>query len=114
LGSLKYLIEAGATSITYFETVGKRGVINDDKELTQFPVLEVFRHVLDKNITHVRKCNASHPFMCDALVIGNDKEEYLLVANYKDYAVDVEIKGISNNNVPLRINAMEVKKVKLG
>jgi len=112
VGSLKYLIEAGAASITYFETTGKRGLM-DDESLTPFPVLEVFGHVLDKKITQVRKCSSSHPFVCDAMIIGNNKEEYLLLANYKNSAIDVVVNGTAGNAFTLHIGAMEVKKMKL-
>lgn len=47
LASLKALSESGAASVTYYETVGERGIISDDEK--PFPVMKVFEEMLNNS-----------------------------------------------------------------
>jgi hypothetical protein len=82
LASLKSLIENGASSITYFETIGKRGIgIYDSlKGINIFPVARVFKAVLAGH-SYLRKSHCSSPNVIVSLVLVYDNRVEILIAN---------------------------------
>jgi hypothetical protein len=82
LASLKSLIENGASSITYFETIGKRGIgIYDSlKGMNIFPVARIFKAVLAGHL-YFRKSHCSSPNVIVSLVLVCDNRVKILIAN---------------------------------
>lgn len=92
-GSLKYLIEAGAESITYFETTGERGIIQGEKSSQWpdyfqsikgmiFPVYHVFRFLLGNRSLRAIKSISSKPLITDCLALTDGKQARIILVNY--------------------------------
>ena len=105
LGSLKYLAQSGASLITYFETVGWRGFIQGNIEP---PVPEKFRtkpgdifpiySVLMQfnGFDKIVFSESSEPLKVDGVVLQNNTETKVLLANFTDEPLPVEIMGMSS------------------
>ena len=104
LGSLKYLAEAGAASITYYETVGWRGLLeretgSPEPELfpsepgQPFPLYRVFAELAKLKDAEVVVCNSSDPLRAIGLAIRHDRETRILVANMTPEPRTVTIEG---------------------
>ena len=108
LGSLKYLIESGVSSITYYEVAGKRGIVSDDGSLTAYPILEVFKTVCSKDIVFARKTKLSHPLSCSALIVGNKQIEFIIIANHEEKPIEVEIVNLSAKKIRVYLHPHDV------
>ena len=108
LGSLKYLIESGVSSITYFETEGIRGLISDNKNFKTFPVLELFKAICGKDVVYIRKCTNSHPLSCNAIIMRRDELEFLMIANHTHEAFQVDFINITMEKISLQVKALEI------
>ncbi len=100
LGSMKYLAEAGAASITYYETAGRRGIIPADEPLPEsvrqsrvFPLYFVLREVLRDPAARIVPARSTHPLKADGLVLSGAQETRLLLANYTKETLPVRIHG---------------------
>jgi hypothetical protein len=105
-GSLKYLSEAGAAAVTFFETAGERGIIQGDfpskwpqdfpsERGMIFPVFHVFRHVLQDKSFRICKSQSSDPLKVEVLALTNGIQYKLLVSNFTPGYQDIIIPGIS-------------------
>ncbi len=103
LGSLKYLAESGAHSITYFETTGRRGVVEcaDGPPLPErfsstaggaFPLYHVLADVNQFRGGQVVPCRSSEPLAAEALVLNRGKQRRILAANMTASETTVQIK----------------------
>jgi len=92
LGSLKYLAESGASSITYYETAGAQGILERDagtrypnlfpSERGQvFPLYHVIADVLEYAAGTVLPSRSSAPLEFDALVLRKGLSTRVLLAN---------------------------------
>lgn len=92
-GSLKYLIESGADSITYFETAGERGIIQGDSESRWpgefhstagmiFPVFHVLRFINSSKSFRVIKTKSSDPLKVESLVMSDGKRSRIVLVNF--------------------------------
>lgn len=98
--SIKYLSEAGADNLTYFETTGERGIIQGDDEpgwpgsfySTRgmiFPVFHVFRYILgNRNLTGL-KSFSTNTEVVDSLVLSEGKHLKIILINFSDKAQSV-------------------------
>jgi D-apionolactonase len=93
LGSIKHLAEAGAACLTYFETVGWRGLMQGDTDSGLpgrfnavkgqiFPVWQVFKWVGEFQDGMVVPITSSHPLRVDGLLLQRNGRRRLIVANY--------------------------------
>jgi hypothetical protein len=91
--SLKYLAEAGADLLTYYETVGWRGVMESEAESPLpekfpslpggiFPLYHVFADVAEFTGGDVSICHASQPLDVDALALRKGTHRCVLSANF--------------------------------
>jgi len=91
--SLKYLCEQGADSITYFETVGERGVFQgeydsrwpDEFPATKgmiFPVYHIFRFLLGNKDLKLIKCKSTKPRIIDCLALTDGKQAKIILVNF--------------------------------
>ncbi len=103
LGSLKYLAESGAQSITYFETTGWRGVLECAEEPplperfsftagSVFPLYHVLADVNQFRGGHVVPCRSFAPLTAEALVLSSGKQRRILVANMTASETTVQFK----------------------
>ncbi len=95
VGSIKYLSEAGANSITFYETSGERGLFQGEKDPAWpsqfpshrgmiFPVYHVFRYLLGiKNYNGI-KCTSSKPLIIECLALSDGKQAKLILTNFTD------------------------------
>lgn len=93
--SIKYLGEAGADSVTYYETAGERGIIQGDKDSQWpsafktvsgmiFPVYHVFRFILgNKNLTGIKSVS-SDPVAVDSLALSDGRQARIILVNFTD------------------------------
>lgn len=95
LGSLKYLAESGASSVTYFETHGRRGIQSDDYigELV-FPLYHVFADVCEFAGAEVRRTVSSDPLRAEGLTLFRDGKLRFLCANFSEQKESIVVQGI--------------------
>jgi hypothetical protein len=102
LGSLKYLAEAGAGSITWYEAAGRRGLflpvtarLPDDLFPAQpgviFPTYAVFKEVLAYAGAEVVPCKSDNPLMFDGLVLRQEGWQKILLANFTNQPISVQV-----------------------
>lgn len=93
VGSLKYLIENDVKGITFFETLGERGIMQGDKpsqwsdnfpavEGMVFPVWHIFRFLLQNKSMEFLKSESSSPLEINSLAFTDGHTVKMLVANY--------------------------------
>lgn len=81
-GSLKYLSEGEAASLTYFETKGKKGVKEGDTGLKVYPVYFVLRFFLsNKSLSGIRSVS-SKPLDVESLVMSDDRQVKAMLINF--------------------------------
>jgi hypothetical protein len=106
VGSLKYLCESGADSVTYFETAGERGFIQgDDYSLWPdlfpafrgmiFPVFHAFRFLLGNKNMDIVKSVSSDPLRAECLALTDGKQARAMLVNFTSHKQDAEIECCS-------------------
>jgi D-apionolactonase len=90
-GSLKSLVDAGATSVTYYETTGMRGVIDTDdgsagsalgsQDGQAFPLYHVLARVARLRNAEVLACTSTAPLEAVGLAVRNDGHLSVLIAD---------------------------------
>ena len=95
LGSLKYLAESGASSVTYFETHGRRGIQgNDHIGESVFPLYHVFADVCEFAGAEVRPTVSSDPLRAEGLTLIRDGKLRFLCANFSEQKESIAVQGI--------------------
>ncbi len=89
LGSIKYLAESGAESITYFQTAGHQGITSADGQLYPLGVLLVA--VQNFRGAQVIRTESSDPLMCSTLLLTDGTHRCWLVANHTGQPVTVQL-----------------------
>jgi hypothetical protein len=93
VGSLKYLIESDVKGITFYETVGERGIMEGDYpsrwpehfpaiEGMLFPVWFVFRFLLQYKSFEIIGSESSNPLVANCLVFSDGHSYKMLLANF--------------------------------
>lgn len=101
VGSVKYLSEAGAESLTYYETVGRRGLLmpenyaNNEEHFSAgknevFPVYPIFKNILEFAGGNVLKSTSNKPLKFDGLVLNKGNSYRMFLANFQDMEIEVE------------------------
>ena len=102
--SLKYLIHEVVNGITYFETVGERGIIQGDNDSQWpgefqtckgmiFPVYHVFKFILGNENYGLVWSASSHPLQVDSLVMSDNDRLKMILVNFSTVAEIISIKG---------------------
>jgi hypothetical protein len=78
LGTLKYLIDGGASTITMFETIGSRGILD---ESGAFPIYFVLKMLLEFGAQEVVTVNSSKPHLVLGICLYNQIGRRFIVAN---------------------------------
>lgn len=93
VGSLKYLCESGVKGITFYETVGERGIIQGDYDSRWperfpatrgmiFPMFFIFKYLSGIRDMKVVKSVSSNPLNVDCLSFTDGRKIKVLLANY--------------------------------
>lgn len=104
VGSLKYLCESGVKGITFYETVGERGIIQGDfnsrwpddfpsKKGMIFPVFFIFKYLTSIRDMKVVKSVSSNPLNVDCLSLTDGKKIKILLVNYTSEIQTVILNG---------------------
>ena len=101
LGSLKYLMTSGAVSLTYFETFGPTGIMD---EHGVYPLYHVFADVAEFKDGVVRESVSSHPLQVESLVLQRGDQLRLLLANMTNEPQTVTLEGLSGEFSIRRLN----------
>jgi len=104
LGSIKYLAEAGADILTYFDVVGDGGLMPDDSkqepttalegqsEKRVFPVYHILASVCDFQPNgYIIKSRTSQPLTVLSLVLSTGRRRRILIANLKAIETGVRL-----------------------
>ncbi|MBN2632324.1 MAG: hypothetical protein JXR66_02135 [Bacteroidales bacterium] len=99
-GSLKYLSEAGAESLTFFETTGKRGLIGE-QDVQQGPSVSnrdiihplwfTLRFFLSNRMLDGIKSVSSRPLAVDSLVLTDGRKVKAMLVNFTSTVQNVKI-----------------------
>lgn len=119
LGSIKQMAQAGADSITYFETTGEKGIILGDKpterpEVFQvepgavFPFFYVLREVLNSKTANVISSESSHPTEFEGVVLEEQGKKIYILANFTDKQIEVRVDGIALNSKVKKLDEKSV------
>jgi hypothetical protein len=104
-GSLKYLGEAGAKGITFFETAGERGIIQGDFNSRWpeqfrtvkgmiFPVYHLFKWLLKDKSCRLTHSVSSKPLEVDCLALSNNSRIKLIAANFTSTKQKLLVHGL--------------------
>jgi D-apionolactonase len=105
LVSIKRLAEAGADSLTYYETTGPFGVM-DGGEV--FPLYHVLEAVGEMTGARVLACESSDELAFDALALRRGKRLRVMVACLKDEPVQVAVRGLPDGARVVELGPYEV------
>jgi hypothetical protein len=85
-GSLKYLSEAGADSLTYFEASGEKGVTGGEPGFKIYPVWFVLRFYLaNRSLSGIRSVS-SRPLAVESLILSDGRQVKAILVNFTDKA----------------------------
>ena len=120
LGSIKYLAEAGADGLTYYETVGWKGVMSPGPDVRiprtfparpsrVYPVYHVLRSVSEFAGGQVRRVASSSTMEVVGLALGRQDRTRLLIANLSQQRQTVRVRGVKAGAATLfRLNRANV------
>lgn len=104
VGSIKYLSEGGAKSVSLFETVGMQGLFLSDSENPHpifpakkgkiFPVYAVLKDILTYSAKYTVKSKSSCPLEVDGIVLSNGNSVRIFLVNYLTTETTVNIPGL--------------------
>ncbi len=115
-GSLKYLLESGIKGVTYYETVGERGIIHGDYDSRWphefpsvkgmlFPMYHVFRYLLMNKDFKAIKSKSSNPLMVDILSISDGQNLKYIVINFTEETKKVKPEWNYENKLMIQLNS---------
>lgn len=104
LAGLKYLSQEGCASVTYYETVGLKGLMMgavdsayphafDANRGMVFPVYHFFKETLSERNFKIRDCISTDPLKFDALMLSNDDKWKLLLVSFAPDSLNIKIKS---------------------
>ena len=114
--SVKYLAEAGAAAVTYFETTGWRGVVQGDEAPTlperfpaqagqAFPLYHVLADAAGWRGAELLACTSSRPLDVVGLAVRESGSTHVLVANLTPHDCAATVSGLAGPVTVRRLNA---------
>jgi len=106
LGSIASLSKDGASALTFYETIGWRGIIQGDiipmknsrlksEENMIFPVYFLFKALLSIDDAFAIPCIVDKPLNVSALSIKNNTAHQLFIANHSNTLLKIDLKNAS-------------------
>lgn len=116
MGSIRYMAESAPASVTYFETVGRRGIMQGNhapKLPDQFPATEgmiypmywVFLALLREKDVNVLASESSHSLQLESLAWESGGTRYLMLANLQAFQQEVWLEGWKEKSQALSLDA---------
>jgi hypothetical protein len=101
-GSFKYLAEAGAQSVTFYETTGWQGVMETQagpllpaifrsQPGMVFPIYHVLAELAEYNGGKIIPVRSSHPLQATGLLLWRNGAERMLVVNFSPVRKDLKV-----------------------
>ena len=124
-GSIKYLAESGAASLTYYETTGWLGLMERETGSALpdlfpstpgavFPLYHVFADLAEWKNGSIVPCTSSQPLIVTALAVEHEGRLHLLVVNFTARQQRVTISPLAVDSFSLRsLDAQSVQEAKL-
>jgi hypothetical protein len=122
LGSLKHLAEGGAASVTYYETVGWRGVMTAQTGLPiafgrqpesdfVYPLYHVFADLAGYKNAQVVRIESSSPLRADAIALMKPDRLRVMVANFSagEVTIDLDLAGLASRTQFWRLDEGNVE-----
>ena len=114
LGSISSLIAAGAASLTYFETVGLRGLMDAGgrrrsrgsfpvRSGMTYPMFHVFADLADRTATEPIAVGSAYPELVAAGALGRDGMIRVMVANLSGSPMPMEIGAFDGDLARIRV-----------
>ncbi len=115
-GSMKYLLESGIKGVTYFETVGERGILQgdfpsrwpDDFKACKgmiFPLFHIFSYILKCKTSKLVSSESSDPLKVDIISFSEGPKMRFILINYTSENHNVSFKAISGRFAIKKLNA---------
>ena len=104
LGSLKYLAEGGAASVTYYETTGPRGVMAGGTGGV-YPLYHVLADVAEFAGAQVVHSRSSEPLLLESLALRSPNGTRLLLANLS--AEQQQVRVTADACGPVRVRELD-------
>jgi D-apionolactonase len=116
VGSLKYLLASEVSSITYYETVGERGLLmgnqgsrwpglfNAGKGMI-FPVFHIFKALREKGKFRVHGSYSTNPLVIDGFAVADENSGKLFLSNMTREVAKVMLSGIEKYKTTIKLNA---------
>ena len=106
LASFKNLAETKVKGITYYETVGERGIMQGDNPTSWpekfksfpgmvFPVFFLFRFLLARQDYKIIPSNVSDNTTIESLVLQKGKKQEIIIVNFSKSEISVHLKGFT-------------------
>jgi hypothetical protein len=112
--SLRYLQGSGARSLTFYETVGERGIMMGDLDSEYpvfyagkgsiFPVFHLFRHLLKHKNGRLIPCKSSMELIINGFALETPDGGMVFLSNMTHQIQEVKLAGISKFDVLQIIN----------
>lgn len=115
VGSIKYLSKGGASSVTYYEACGWKGLMEREggpqlpdrfpsSPGSVFPVYHVFRWLTDFRDGKVLNLESSMPLVADGLAIQKGNKVLVLLANYSGKSRKCRLHGTGGKAFRFELN----------
>jgi hypothetical protein len=95
LASLKYIAQSGIAQVTFFQTVGPEGLLDQQGS---FPVFDVFSLCGKLKGFRLLETVSSHPAIFDGMVFRKESEQYYVLMNFTG---DEQIISITDKTVTI-------------
>ncbi|MDZ7605728.1 MAG: hypothetical protein U5K79_09105 [Cyclobacteriaceae bacterium] len=116
LGSIKNLSESDTKSITYYETVGERGIVQGESPTAWphrfksfpgmvFPVFFLFRYLLGRQDFKVIRSTVSDNTIIESLVLKKGAKQEVIIANFSKNDIKVQLKNLAGHGTIKILNA---------
>jgi D-apionolactonase len=122
VGSLKYLLDSGVTSLTYFETVGERGLFMGEygsrwpEEFAAdqgmiFPVFHLFRILLNNGRFRVPGSYSTNSLVIDGFTVAGESTGLAFISNMTRQKQKFSLTGTGKCRIILKMNAGNFNKL---
>ncbi|HLO57218.1 MAG TPA: hypothetical protein VK179_00610 [Bacteroidales bacterium] len=115
VGSLKSVLESGIESVTYYETIGERGILMGKRSLqtglfpaeeyTIFPVYHIFRLIGESY--KIVKSLSSKPLVVDGFILKNEDHGLIFLANFTTVPQSINLNRFNKLITVRRINSVK-------